>query len=251
MGTILVLIMATFGTNPQMFDTPTIHVDGYIELNHYWSINDSQSGRSILNKNGNFIYVPFGYCVFDQMLVRKYNHEKDRFEIVHQLIIRDGRLKHQLKGEALEKHRNKMIQEWEFAHRAAVKDLNCGLEDVVVYHDSPYVGAKGVNAVSFNQNTKLYEVYMKANPGRYFDEKETDINKNYDIGTYKFTAQRYYETNTLYDPESEDSSRRNVGIGTLRFKGYETLFKKMIRIKRGLPLVIEEPPVPEIEFPED
>lgn len=251
MNTILAILLLVTGTNPMEFDKPTIYVDGYIELNHYWVPNDTQPGRTIPNGKGDFIDVPFGVCQFDQIMIRQYNKKTDNFDIVHQMLVKNGRLKHQCKtAEELEAHRDSILREWEQAHRKAAKDFDAALDEVIVYHDSPYVGPKGINQITFNHLTKRYEVYMKAQPHRLIHEEINDMNKDYDVGTYKFTSPGFRETNTLFDPEYEDINKRGITANKVKFIGYQDVFKEMMRAKRGLVKVtiVEEPEMPHIEF---
>lgn len=228
MGTVVALLLLIAGANPMEFDKPVVNIDGYIELNHYWT-ESSNPVRTIKGKD-----VYHGYCNYDQIIIWQYNNKTGFFDVVHQNIIRDSRLKSRLTGEKLEAHNKKIYSEWEKAHIKAAKDLDCSVEDVIVYHDSPFVGGQGVNQVSFNQNTKKYEVFMKAYYGRYLDEPLEEWNKEQDENTYKFTANNFYETNTLYSVTNEDSRRREVGFMETNFFGTRHIFQEMQLRKKGV-----------------
>ena len=50
-----------------------------------------------------------------------------------------------------------MYNEWVRLHLQAAKELDSAVDDVVVYHDSPFTGGRGINKVEFNRPAKAID----------------------------------------------------------------------------------------------
>lgn len=195
------LLICLVSTNP--FDKPTeVYVDGYIEINHFWQMSDT-STRKI-----NGIEVLHGSCVYDQIIIWKYNDYYSRFETFHWQMIKDGRIKDRLiTFEEKEEERIKVLKIWESEHIKTAKANKASLNDFAIYYDSEWTGSQSLlNRPCFNHRTGKYEVLMKA----YGDE--------YTI--YKIVSNGFVETNTEFDPEGTSRQEQGRSSGQGRFKGY-------------------------------
>ncbi len=228
----IIILLAVICINPIPLEKETIHVDGYIEINHFWETS-SYASRTVKGKD-----VYYGTLKFDQVLVKKYNKKYGRFDVVHAAVTNNARhltmlqiaerttksgspeetkLRQEIKDEQA-----RDLEEWEKEHIRCAKELNVDIPDIVVYHANKWLGPQGLlNNPQFDAATGRYEVYLKPKVYSYDPNNKADTG---DCGIYKFTAQELYETNTLFDPESQSANEQGVSSGSLGFKGYKYIF---------------------------
>jgi hypothetical protein len=224
----IIILLLLLGINPPAFDNPTVTTGGYIEINHFWAEYDNPT-RKIGDKE-----VKYGKVVFDQIIIWEYNKEKGKYEVLHWKMVH-GREIDYMSWTEKETERTKLLEEWEKIHRTVAKASDLPLEDVVIYHDSKWVGLKGeFNNPKFNNKTNRYEIYCKSrNEGNANDGYDPKEKYTKDLTVYKFTALSLIETNTVFDPAAENAQMRGLNSTSTRFAGYKEIFDKMIFLKRN------------------
>lgn len=245
MNTVIAFLFCLVSTNPMVLDKPEMHVDGYIEVNHFWQ----ESPLASRNINGVDVY--YGLCTFDQVLVKKYNKKYNRFDVVHAMVTTDGRplseLEHKhfnennvAKKEALDllikEEKAKVYDVWLKEHKRVARENKVAVDDIIVYVASEWTGPKSlINKPTFNYETGRYEVFMRAKPN------------DADLGIYKFTALSLYETNTTFDPEIESAGEQGKTVKEISFFGYTKKAFEKANEKR-LKSKLQQPPWPIINF---
>lgn len=231
----IIILLALVCINPIPLEKETIHVDGYIEINHFWETSSS-AGRTV---NGKDVY--YGSLKFDQVLVKRYNKACGRFDVVHAAVTNNARrltiLQVAEKGtksgspeesklrQEIKDEQARDLEEWSKEHVRCAKELNLDISDTVVYHANKWLGPQGLlNNPQFNNYTGRYEVYLKPKVYSFDPDNKNDSG---DCGIYKFTAQELYETNTLFDPETQSAYEQGVSTGSLGFKGYKHIFAEL------------------------
>lgn len=225
MGTILVTLLFLVSTNPMVVDKPTIYVDGYIEINHYW---DQDKGDVIL----------------DQLLVWNYNKELDRFDILHWQMIKDGReidrispfnykrnldeltsnvvsnnlivseinmtLAVMLANYTRQKIKDEIKQQKLQGKLIFKKELDWNPDETIIFAASKWLGSKGFGYVDFNENTQMYETMVEIQGEPLW-----------------IHTKHFKQSDTLFDPETEYKTVYERPSGSTRMSKHP--MKKLVR----------------------
>ncbi len=197
MNTLLFLlcVLSTDGSRP---NNPTIYIDnGYIEINHFWG----ESNAVVDGKD-----VQLGYCIFDQILIWKYNPVYDWYEIIHWEMIPNGREKDRIDdGEEKTNHLAEIKTRKINAMKWHAWRQGLTIEDVVVHMDSPWMGERlGLKRPEYNFAKQKWEVYFVLGENQY-----------------KFVVPTLVETNTTFDPEVDYKTRYTIGYGGTKFSPFK------------------------------